>query len=269
MNQGIKHQNQFRAPSRRKSLARRAIEKSREVGLHGTLRHTHIVVMHRAHTLVEKITGWWRSERDGTLDNVQPNEADVDRTSKESGCPHVASPWLVLDWVNDALPADKSDWTFVDLGAGKGRAMLAAGQHPYKKVTGVEFAAELAETARANTQTADQLKAMSLEVLHCDAAHYKFPQDPVIVFLFNPFDPPVINKVAEQISQSYARTPRPMIIAYLNPKHTNVFAELSGFTKQVLDMSTALKFAALSPYKLHLFATSEAVPNLPSIRTKH
>ncbi|HVA32678.1 MAG TPA: class I SAM-dependent methyltransferase, partial [Candidatus Baltobacteraceae bacterium] len=44
--------------------------------------------------------------------------------------------------------------TFVDVGAGMGRAVLLASEYPFKQVIGVELSRALAEIARENLQTA-------------------------------------------------------------------------------------------------------------------
>jgi SAM-dependent methyltransferase len=47
-------------------------------------------------------------------------------------------PYLIAE-----LPRDLSRFVFVDFGAGKGRTVLLAARHPFKKVIGVEFSGEL------------------------------------------------------------------------------------------------------------------------------
>ncbi len=256
------YQNQMRTLPSQKSLLERAVEKYRKAGFTRTLRHTRIALTHRAHTAIEKIARWDTTEAHKKNGSVGATETLDERTSDETGCPYVASPWLVLKWINEALPADKSNWAFVDLGAGEGRAVLAAAKHNYKQIVGVDYDEELARIARMNIEAAIPSGVTVPEVVHADAAIYELPQSPVIVFMFNPFDPPVINRVADQIGRSYERAQRPMIIAYLNPKHTDVLANISGFSKRALNAGAALKFATLSPYELHLYATKKALPFL-------
>ena len=243
------------------SLIGRVLSRVREYGLADTMRHTAVVLMHRSHTAIEKTVWRHPNDHEVTYDKIDPSNPPVKR-EKETGSPHVPTPWMVLKWVNDALPADKSNWSFVDLGAGEGRAMLAAADHPYKQIIGVEFVEELAERARSNINSATKLNAGSLGVACCDASEFDYPLDPMIVFMFNPFDQPVINRVAEVIAASYASSPRPVIIAYLNPKHDHVFAALKNFKRYAIPANVAQKFRFLSPYKLHMYATREALPLL-------
>ena len=46
-----------------------------------------------------------------------------------------------------------SEYVFVDIGAGKGFALLVAAEHPFKRVMGIEFSESLARIARENIQT--------------------------------------------------------------------------------------------------------------------
>lgn len=52
-----------------------------------------------------------------------------------------------------SLSAPVDELTFVDLGAGKGRAMLLASELPFRRIVGVEFSPELCDVARRNLRT--------------------------------------------------------------------------------------------------------------------
>jgi len=47
-----------------------------------------------------------------------------------------------------AMPIDLSKFTFIDLGAGKGRALLMASDYLFQKIIGVEFMPELHHARR-------------------------------------------------------------------------------------------------------------------------
>ncbi len=46
-----------------------------------------------------------------------------------------------------------ADFTFVDLGSGKGRVLLMASEYSFKKIIGVEFSEELNQTAQKNIRS--------------------------------------------------------------------------------------------------------------------
>jgi SAM-dependent methyltransferase len=111
------------------------------------------------------------------------------------------------------LQEDWRNFTFVDLGCGKGRPLLLARELGFGRIIGVEFAPALATTARRNAPFA--------EVVLCDASEYLFPRGPLVVFLYNPFDDVVLRRVVPHLPECY--------VVYLNPRHDDVFAN-SQFT---------------------------------------
>jgi tRNA G46 methylase TrmB len=49
-----------------------------------------------------------------------------------------------------SLPIEFEQFTFVDLGSGKGRTLLMASEYPFKRIVGVELIAELHRAAEEN-----------------------------------------------------------------------------------------------------------------------
>ena len=93
------------------------------------------------------------------------------------------------------IPEDLGGFTFVDLGCGKGRALLLAKEFGFAKFIGVEFAPELAAVARKNCERA----GVEATVLAQDAAQFAFPSGNLVVYLFNPFGPTVMNPVLDNL----------------------------------------------------------------------
>src|SRR6202521_207455 len=95
-----------------------------------------------------------------------------------------------LRW-RETLPSSAARveaYTFVDVGAGKGRALLLAAELPFRKVIGVELNPELASIAQVN---ADQWNRVArprakIRVLQQDATQFRWPHPPLLVFLNNP-----------------------------------------------------------------------------------
>lgn len=112
------------------------------------------------------------------------------------------------------------DLAFVDLGCGKGRALILAHQAGFRELIGVEFSAALAVSARTN------LKHLNIdaEILEQDAATYLLPDRPCVVFMYNPFRPPVFNEVAANLVQ-HGR----VFVVYVNPWHRDVLQSTGAF----------------------------------------
>jgi hypothetical protein len=111
-----------------------------------------------------------------------------------------------------ALP----DFTFIDLGSGKGRALLMAAKHGFKEIIGVEFMPEWHRIAEQNIRKfrASSGSALPIESVCMDARDFEFPNDPLVIYLFNPFPEPVFVVVLERLRQSLLENPRPMLLAY-------------------------------------------------------
>jgi hypothetical protein len=117
-----------------------------------------------------------------------------------------------------ALPAE--DLTFVDLGAGKGRAMLLASELPFRRIVGVEFAPELCEVARRNVESfysAGQ-RCRDFEVVCADAAEYALPDEPTLVYIYNSFEDPLMRAVLANVRRSVDDRPRKLLVALVNGK---------------------------------------------------
>jgi hypothetical protein len=247
---------------------RKAAALVRERGLGEALAHAHTVGLHKAHAAVDR-----RLRPGGVADatdaKVELEALTIGSANRGAGVHYLPTPWRVLDWLHRALPEPDAGWSFVDLGCGKGRVLVSASRRPYGRVIGVEFARELAQTARVNVASvasAAGLAAGTVQVVDGDAATFALPETPLVVFLFNPFGPPVIERVAERIERSYRDKRRPMLVAYLNPVHAEAFRSLAGFRRVILPVGLALRFALASPYRLELLATAE-VPEV--VRARH
>lgn len=140
---------------------------------------------------------------------VELHRLPVVGANRRHGVKHVAVPPDEFEAAFAALSGPVAGHTFVDIGCGKGRALLMAARHPFARLVGVEFAPALAEAAHRNT------RALAVPVeLHCaDAADYRFPDGPLVIYLYNPFGRQVMDAVARHAAQA----PGPVQVMYLNP----------------------------------------------------
>jgi SAM-dependent methyltransferase len=120
--------------------------------------------------------------------------------------------------VLDCLTISHEEFVFLDLGSGKGRALLLAAGYPFQRVVGVEFARELHEQALANFRSyTGPRRCGRLESLHADATAILFPPEPTIVFLHNPFAAEILNAVLVNLRRSLEARPRPVYLLYFYP----------------------------------------------------
>jgi SAM-dependent methyltransferase len=132
-----------------------------------------------------------------------------------------------------SLPIDFSEFTFVDLGSGKGRTLLMAAEYPFHRILGVEILLELHRAAEENIRaykSATQ-RCFALEALFGDATDFTFPVEPLVLFLFNPLPEPGLMRVMAGLDRSLGKCPRAVYLLYHNPLLERVIGESSVLTK--------------------------------------
>lgn len=110
------------------------------------------------------------------------------------------------------IPGDKSHFAFVDLGCGKGRALILASQYGFENIVGVEQSPKLAAVASRNLKLLD----VDAEIVTGDASKFAFPSGPLVCFMYNPFGPAVIRTVCEKLQRRVG----PLYVVYVNPMHS-------------------------------------------------
>lgn len=120
-----------------------------------------------------------------------------------------------------------SDYTFIDLGSGKGRILFLAAERPFRSVVGVEVALELHQKAQENIARyrGRKRRCGNIASLHANAADYCFPDENLVIYLFNPFAPEVMRKVLDHLDQSFTRHPRDIFLALAWPELAEVIRQ--------------------------------------------
>jgi len=130
-----------------------------------------------------------------------------------------------------SLPIDFSEFTFVDLGSGKGRTLLMASEYPFRRIVGVEILPELhraAEENIANYQSTTQ-QCTQIESVCADACEFDLPEGPLLLFLFNPLPEAGLNQMLKNLEESRRRHPRAVYVLYQNPLLERVLDESPSF----------------------------------------
>ena len=131
------------------------------------------------------------------------------------------------------LPIDFRDFALLDLGSGKGRALLMASDYPFRRIIGVELLPELHAIAGENVRrySSPRQQCRNFE-LHClDARQFQLPRESLVVFLFDPFPDFILREVVAGVGRSVREAPRKVYLAYQNPISERAVAELSGLRK--------------------------------------
>lgn len=127
-----------------------------------------------------------------------------------------------------ALPIRHEDFTFIDLGCGKGRVLLVASDYPFARIIGVEFAPELHQIALRNIAgyRSEARRCARIEVVCQDMTTFELPPGPLVLFFYNPASEVVMRNVAARIIARSA--PQEIWIIYL----TNSYDVFGDFQKE-------------------------------------
>jgi hypothetical protein len=127
-----------------------------------------------------------------------------------------------------------ADFTFIDLGSGKGRTLLMASDYPFRRIVGVELLPALSRLAEQNLAQykSDSQQCFALESICVDAAEFNFPAGPLLIYLFNPFPEFVLRCVLANLRCALNESPRTGYLIYYNPQHAEVVAE-AGYLQKI------------------------------------
>ena len=126
-----------------------------------------------------------------------------------------------------------AETTFVDIGAGMGRAVLLASELGFERVVGVELHPALARIARRNLWLWRRGgRAISpARIVHGDALEMEWPAGATLFFLFNPFGAVVMRRLLRALAKGFAGRPGELDILYVNREQESVFEMEAGFTR--------------------------------------
>ena len=131
-----------------------------------------------------------------------------------------------------SFPHNPDEFTFIDIGCGRGRVLFEAEKQGFARVIGIELEPSLAEAARHNIR----LRGSSAEVAEIDAAKFSFPAEDLFIFMFNPAHEAIMARIIENLKTCPAKR---MFVAYMNPAHgyllqqSGRFRELGSIRKTI------------------------------------
>jgi SAM-dependent methyltransferase len=139
----------------------------------------------------------------------------------------------MLDALCERRHADFHDFVFVDLGSGKGRTLLMASDYPFRRIVGVELLPALHQAAQENLSRyrSESQKCFALESICADATEFAFPEEPTILYLFNPFPEAGLRRVMANLERSLREHPRAVYVLYHNPLLEQVLSESQALKK--------------------------------------
>ena len=215
-----------------KTILPRIRKSLRDRGLIGTLRRSFVLPLHLAKEYrlarrlranqpaseFDRVHGVDTHGQFGTLTFL--SDLEIPSPNWIEGYDYVPIPPDKFGRVMASLDIAFQDFTFVDFGSGKGRALLLAAEYPFKQIIGLEFSPELHRIAEQNIaryRSATQ-RCKNIRSLNVDFAAFEIPAEPLVLFFFDLCRGRVLAAVVAGIARSLAAHPRADYVAYVAPR---------------------------------------------------
>ncbi len=124
----------------------------------------------------------------------------------------------------------RDEYLFVDLGSGKGRGLLLAALAGFRRVIGVELDLDLHTVARGNIEIfRKQHPDVDFTTVNEDATKFAFPPLPFVLFLNNPFDAHILEKVLNNLETMRERSGQDVLLLYMHSNHQDLVRQREGW----------------------------------------
>lgn len=158
-----------------------------------------------------------------TAGSVEPGDLGIGNAeSSRLAIRYLPSPSRVTSWMLDRIGIDPREYSFVDLGCGKGRVLLVAAQRPFRKIVGVEISTDLAAIARRNIgrlrPSSEHVRVITVE--NIDVRQFMMPSGNLLIHMYHPFDPVISAEVLARLAAVGDEPPRRVVVAYLTYTHS-------------------------------------------------
>ncbi len=196
-------------------------------------------------------------ERVSTANETALDDLTVAGPGKASAHGYRPTPRRVVRWALEGLPADVVRQSiFVDFGSGRGRAVFEAARLPFRRILGVEFAEELHDDAVMNLRhwPRSLMACRDVEFLHADVATVALPAEPLVVYLFDPFNERMTTRIAARLAEHGRR--HGVHVVLVAPDHAMAFRESPAFKPVELPAATQRAIRLFSPYDVEIYSAA-------------
>ncbi len=142
--------------------------------------------------------------------------ADLDVVGSNQGLGHgaVSTSPKTFQYFSRYFPANRGEFTYIDMGCGKGRTLLLASTMGFRRVIGVEFAPLLCEVARSNLKQFCRARGLGEigSVVDADATEYRLPDDNLVIYFGNPFFPELWPRMVANLVRGFRERPRKVYV---------------------------------------------------------
>ena len=190
---------------------------------------------------------------------VPAHDLAFDDRFRRHSAEYAPTPRWCVHWAISSLGVNLAEYSFVDVGSGRGRVLMTAAVYPFRSIVGYEFDEALALQAKQNIEGLRRRTndTRLIESRHVNAVTATHPRGPTVFFMYNPFGREVMDLFLESISERKEREAD--IILGVNIKTHDVL-EAYGYTKSILPWRISVSATLLSPYAISKYSLMEAPP---------
>lgn len=181
---------------------------------------------------------WWKTHPIDvqygidTSGSVAVDQISSDKKLVSLICPYLGSqPSIVRAALSELT--DCENHTFIDLGCGKGRALIVASEFPFRSILGVELSPTLAAIARTNiAKVASRFPFRSRAMITVgNVTEFPLPPGKLAVFNYHAFGPEIVKQVVERLEAALAAETLHLFFVYYNPVYYEILDVSPAFTR--------------------------------------
>jgi predicted RNA methylase len=133
---------------------------------------------------------------------------------------YVATTASLIYEILNSLGLQPDTFAFVDMGSGKGRALLVASEFAFSKIVGIELSPHLHHIAQENIKrySPPSQQCTEFELLCMNVVDYHYGPESVVLFLFDPFGRETFRSVVANLEASLRTNPRDAFVVYIYPQ---------------------------------------------------
>ena len=127
----------------------------------------------------------------------------IKSSAEEDYIHYQGAGYVVIIKIFGDLAPGRENYHFVDIGCGKGRAVIVAENCGFNHITGIELHADLLRVAAENVKAYPMRRKESvITLLEINALNYEYKDEKAVYFMFNPFAGHVLKNVLLKILQN-------------------------------------------------------------------
>lgn len=183
-----------------------------------------------------EFTGWYKKAISRRFDKrfnvntagiVLTGDLDISPLQKSSASMYKGTDGITFGVVISALKIEYSKFVFIDYGSGRGKALILAAHFHFKRIVGVEISSALHIAAVENIgkMRSGMIQCLAISSVCEDAANFVLPDEPLVIYLFHPFNRTVMIEVLERIESSLQASKRMIKIIYAHPINSDLYSD--------------------------------------------